>query len=364
MRCSRCGARPRHASWYCAKCGAALGGVNLAYTVEGEGRGGALPGLAAGAAIALAVVGAAAVATTPGRIGRLMAALPGDRGAGAATAPAPKAALATATDPPRAATVLPPVQSGDGPGAAAAATDAPAPTATGEPVALARTRRDGPVWVIARQERPPALDGRLDDWRSGAFDVANVAFGADFWDGPADLSARAFVAWDTGGLYLGVRVTDDHFSQPSAGTDLHLGDSVELQLDTDLMGDWDDATYSADDWQIGLSPGDFEGRPPEAVIWRPQGGDASAIRVASRRLADGYILEAAVPWATLAVDPASSDRLGIAVNVSDNDFPAPAQVTLLSSTKNRSWADPRTFGTLVLEYGGAHALARPLGPEG
>lgn len=79
--------------------------------------------------------------------------------------------------------------------------------------------------------------------------------------------------------------------------------------------------------------------------------------LAARQLNDGYVLEAAIPWRLLGVNPQRTPSLGIALNVSDNDLPAPAQLTMVSTTPNRSWADPRSFGTLVLTPPGERPAA-------
>jgi hypothetical protein len=204
------------------------------------------------------------------------------------------------------------------------------------------------VWLAAQVGIPVKVDGLLDEWSASTVEVANVVFGSEHWDGPADLSSRAFFAYDTRNLYLAASVTDDIVSQPSTGDQLHLGDSLELQLDTDLAGDFQSKTYSTDDWQIGLSPGDFASRRAEAHVWRPEGVDASHIGVAARRTNFGYVLEAAVPWSMLKVDVRRTGRLGAAVNAGDDDLPEPAQLTLVSSVPARSWSDPRSFGTLIL----------------
>lgn len=210
------------------------------------------------------------------------------------------------------------------------------------------TRSGAPVWLAAQVGVPVKVDGLLDEWTTATVEVANVVFGSEHWDGPADLSSRAFFAYDTKNLYLAASVTDDVVSQPSSGDQLHLGDSLELQLDTDFAGDFQAQTYSADDWQIGLSPGDFQAAKPEAYVWRPEGVDAKAITVAARRTQFGYVLEAAIPWSMLDVDVRRTSRLGAAVNAGDDDLPEPAQLTLVSSVPARSWSDPRSFGTLIL----------------
>lgn len=226
------------------------------------------------------------------------------------------------------------------------------------PAGSSLSRAGAAMWTAGRPPGRVILDGQLDDWVSQSIDVAHVAFGQSYWDGPADLSASAFLAFDAANLYVAVRVTDDFFSQPSLGADLHLGDSVEVQLDTDLAGDFSQGVYSDDDWQIGLSPGDFAGQAAEAFVWRPK-ASATGIRVASRKIESGYIVEAAIPWQLLGLDAAQTSRIGIAVNVSDNDYPGPAQVTMVSSVPSRSWDDPRTFGTLVLKATAPEADARP-----
>jgi len=223
-------------------------------------------------------------------------------------------------------------------------TPVPQPT----PLPTPPERPLAPVWAIPRLDAPPLLDGRLDEWSGPALQIDNIVFGHGFWHGPEDLSAHAYGGWTADALYLAVRVVDDVFSQPASGAQLHLGDSVELQLDVDLTGDWDSAEYNDDDWQIGISPGDFAARPPEAFVWRPFVGPAEGVRVASQRLADGYTLEIELPWALVGFDPLRTAGLGLALNVSDNDDPRPAQLTMISSAPARSWSDPRTFGTLVL----------------
>lgn len=217
-----------------------------------------------------------------------------------------------------------------------------------------RIRPGNPVWSAAYMPRSPTIDGRLDDQRGPAVEFASVVFGAEHWEDGADLSARMMLGWNSHALFVSARVFDDVFSQPSSGDRLHLGDSLELQLDTDLYGDWDRSTYDIDDWQIGLSPGDFDTRGPEWWVWRPGRGSLNpeaGIEIAAERLADGYTIEAAIPWVLLEVRPAAGMAVGMSLNVSDNDSPEPAQLTMIASSPSRSWSDPRSFGTVVLEGG-------------
>jgi hypothetical protein len=358
VRCPRCGARSFGASWYCRQCGSAIG--------DGARANRAPRGRRALAAAALTLAVVAGLGALAGRLTRPDApvelAAERTRQVRPETPwPTPSPVPARETEP--TATTAPsagvdlgrggfagiPVPVGPEPADAAGAPVLQPPDARALPSPYPGLTRGGaPIWQAAHLARPVVVDGDLGEWASDAMDIAAVAFGAEHWNGAADLSARAFLAYDDQSLFAGASVTDDVFSQPSSGDQLHLGDGLELQLDTDLAGDFAAQSYSADDWQIGLSPGDFGGRAPEAHVWRPEGKAGSGIRVAARRTGFGWVLEAAVPWSLLDVDVSSTSRLGIAFNVGDNDLPAPAQLTMLSSVPARSWGDPRSFGALIL----------------
>ena len=349
MRCARCGRRNSAASWYCAHCGQALPDTNVA-TGGGHRR---LRPLALGALVlALAVAVGGGLALTRGG---------GSPPAGPVLRPSPTTAAPVVAGAPTAA----PIQgSSTAPAPATPRIVTPAaPAGTSEDVGEGATAAaspmplGGPVWRIPYLSRPPQLDGRLDEWPALPLPIQAIVFGQEYWDGPADLSAEAVAGWDNEHLFLGVRVVDDVFSQPAQGTRLYLGDSLELQLDADRQGDADSGEYNGDDFQIGLSPGDFGARRPEAYVWRPGNVTGVEVAVAAQRLDDGYVLEAAIPWRALGAAPNRTPSLGIALNVSDNDLPAPAQLTMASSTPNRSWGDPRTFGTLVLVPPGERPVA-------
>jgi hypothetical protein len=356
VRCARCGARSRGASWYCANCGAPLPDLNVADSVGRR----PLPGLVRWSlglsAVALVVVGALALATVVRRVMDPVSA-PADqpvaRDAGTDAAadvatppgPGPIGSQNVPVKPP--ATVVPPATATE---FAAAATIAPTIATGGGPVGPTPfIRPDVPVWRIPRLARPPVDDGDLREWPTEAIDIVAVVFGREHWDGPEDLSARAVAGWDDGALHFGVQVVDDVFAQGSTGARLYLGDSLEVQLDTDLVGDLAAGHYSDDDWQIGLSPGDFAARAPETHVWRPRDRTPTGVRLGARRLDNGYVVEASVPWALIGFDPAAARSLGFALNVSDNDDPEPAQLTMISVAPERSWGDPRTFAVLVLE---------------
>ena len=85
--------------------------------------------------------------------------------------------------------------------------------------------------VVGRAPAKFKIDGNLEDWQAvrAAGPLAEINSernvmpdGARKWEGPKDLSAKVYAAWDEGGLYCAFDVTDDS---------VMAGDSVELFID-------------------------------------------------------------------------------------------------------------------------------------
>ena len=241
------------------------------------------------------------------------------------------------------------------PEAAPRATMAPAATITrpGQPTEALPTT--GNI-EAPRLSFPLLIDGALSEWpgeplHASAFRV----FSVQNWDGSDDLEAMWQLSWDEDNLYLGVEVFDDIHVQTQSGNQLFRGDSIDVQFDTDRAGDFGDG-LSPDDFQITFSPGDFAALPPSA--FRYQGTDNGRIldapgghhvTVASRRSAEGYTLEAAVPWSDLNLTPRPSLVIGLALNANDNDTPGTAvQEVMKSHVSTRTLTDPSGWGTLTL----------------
>lgn len=209
--------------------------------------------------------------------------------------------------------------------------------------------------TAVRLPAPPTIDGDLREW----VDVASSSsrfrvFNHPSWNGTEDLTAVWRLAWDEQNLYLGATIVDDVHVQTQTGNTTFRGDSLELQIDTDREGDYG-PRLSPDDYQIALSPGNFADLLPEAFRFRGTSAgeivDAPGhnIAVAARQMADGYTLEAAIPWADLGVQPREGMVLGLALNANDNDTPGTAvQEVMMSNAPGRRLTDPTTWGTLTL----------------
>jgi hypothetical protein len=236
----------------------------------------------------------------------------------------------------------------------AAATTAPgAPTATVNP---AGGRPNGTPLNAVNLTVAPAIDGDLSEWKGTSYGLAACTFGCNLRSGDADLSGTLFLGYDATNLYIAVQVRDDKYVQVSSSRNMYLGDDVEIQLDANLVTDFASTSLSSDDYQIGLSAGNFGTVAPHAYRWYPRSveGSLTAVVVKAKQVADGYALEAKIPWTVFGVVPAAGNKYGFAVSLSDDDQAGTAvQQSMVSSVGTRKLLNPTTWGTLVLAAGGA-----------
>ncbi len=206
--------------------------------------------------------------------------------------------------------------------------------------------------IATYMSRSPTLDGNLAEWNLTSSQVTSVVYGRNLWDGSADLSARAMFGWDEKNLYIGVYVTDEEYVQNASGRNLYLGDSLEVLMDTNLTGDFFSTSLSADDFQLGISPGSPQpGNNPEAFLWFPQAleGGRDEVSTGQRLHGGDWEVEVAIPWSVFGVTPQSGARYGFAFSVSDNDVTGgTAQQTMICTVSTRSLGNPTTWGDLVL----------------
>lgn len=211
--------------------------------------------------------------------------------------------------------------------------------------------------IAAPRTGVPVIDGDPTEWVGiPAAQSSFVVYTAPDWNGTDDLEATWQMVWDSEYLYGLVTVIDDIHVQSQTGNLIFLGDSVDMQFDTQREADFGPA-FSPDDFQITMSPGDFGGLMASA--FRFQGtADGKMLdaqtptytRVAAQPSGSGYYLEFAIPWPDLGMTPAQGMVIGLALNASDNDSPGVAiQEMMKSNSPTRRFSDPTTWGTLTLQ---------------
>jgi len=243
------------------------------------------------------------------------------------------------------------------------ATPVPQPTAAAGTLAPTATlggvsRPNGSPVTAAFLSAAPTIDGTINEWTTTAYSIDQVVFGATAWTGANDASATYYIGWDTGNFYLAVRVRDEAHVQTNSGANLrylYKGDDIEIQLDANLSGDFYATGLDSDDYQLGLTPGNFGTLSPQAYLWVPAAleGTRASVTVQARQITNGYELEARIPWTVFGITPAGGNRYGFAISASDNDLSGTAtQQSMVSSVRNRRLLNPTTWGTLILEAPG------------
>lgn len=238
-----------------------------------------------------------------------------------------------------------------------AASATPAATATAvKPtnIPVDTSKRTGASAVAKYFSTAPTIDGDWGEWDHTQYPANAIVYGASNWKNDADLRPSFQVGWDNTYLYVGVKVYDDVYAATGSGANIYKGDDVEIQIDTNVSGDYFTASVNNDDFQLGVMPGkETAGSGTEAYLWLPNGkaGSRTDIKIGARRDNTELITryEIAIPWTVFGITPANGMHLGFALSVSDNDNTGTAQQqTMMSSISTRTLLDPTTWGDLTL----------------
>jgi hypothetical protein len=248
----------------------------------------------------------------------------------------------TATEP----AVVAPMPTATGVPPISAPTSTQAPTRTPERVS-GPDKRAGSGVVANYLQREPTIDGVFEEWNLDRYEVDAVVYGDNRHSGEDDLSGTVMVGWDDYFIYIAARVRDDTFVQAASGEDLFLGDSLEILLDIKVSQDFYLQDLNSDDYQIGLSPGNFtSAKPPESYVWYPKTkeGVYNEIKLAAVQTDNGYRLEAKIPWTLFGVKPDIGQNYGIAISISDNDRAGEmVQQSMVSNAPRRILTDPTSW---------------------
>ncbi len=198
------------------------------------------------------------------------------------------------------------------------------------------------------------IDGNWGDWVDRAYQYPSnaIVYGKSNWSGGDDLKASYILGWDYSYFYIGVKVHDDHYVQNTYGQDLYLSDGVELQLDTNLYGDFYNPAMDVDDFQMGFSPGyGSVNGDKEAYMWMPRylAGTKGNVIIASEKEDGLYRMEIAIPWSYFNLTyPYLGMGSGFVLCIDDNDdSDGSVQQTMICSDSARKLLDPTTWGEVI-----------------
>lgn len=209
-----------------------------------------------------------------------------------------------------------------------------------------------PSLTAPRVTVTPKIDGDLSDLLS----LARGEIGPnDVWwrrsaRDAADLSADFYIGYDLKFLYVGARVRDEMVVCNIAP------DDVKAQLRSDAIGITVDPSGTSRDTSTTLQAAAFpcttagfgaRGFRDADARQGPMEETAPGMQVASKRTADGYDIEFAIPWSAMPKQPMPGDEIGLNVVLYDGDE-KDARVGANISETGLAWA--------AFEWGGKQAL--------
>jgi hypothetical protein len=201
-------------------------------------------------------------------------------------------------------------------------TELPAPTSPPAPTPTpAVAPVDRPALTAVRFSTPPSIDADPGEW-DGAPEVAvdRVIAGSA---GDVGFGARARLGWDADAWYVLAEVTDPTITQTHAGEPhrVYEGDSFGFEIGTDLVTT-PVSRLRTEDSHVLIGPTPEEGvvvarNVPEGSAFE-RGSVIDAGSYAIRLTGDGYVVEAAVPWSLLGMDPPMPGTV-LATNLAASD---------------------------------------------
>jgi hypothetical protein len=194
---------------------------------------------------------------------------------------------------------------------------------------------------------PPVIDGSLQEWDDfESFSAFEPTIKKENYTTHTDISATFYSCWDDDDFYFAVQVNDDVFSQNYTSNQLNKGDSVTIVIDTELSEDMQIPFYNSDDYQIDFSPGNFS--VAESFMNWPSNAPPRGVIISSTKQANGYTLEASVPWYNFTnYIPSDEDVLGFTISILDTDNLESTEL-VISSSKVFDFNNVSTLGTIVL----------------
>jgi hypothetical protein len=214
-------------------------------------------------------------------------------------------------------------------------------------------------FVIGCAPVAPVVDGEFDDWRSVTSQPVTEV--VDERGGVREgLTGSWQLLWDKEALFVHAVVTDAEITpvKTSSPGSFWTGDGISFEFGPDPRALTPRAGLRPEDLHVMIGIVEDGDRGAVAAI-NPVGkgqfvaGDiAPSIEVARRATADGYDLEARVPWSALGltIPPARGTVIGMNLNISDAERTGQLKAMLSSNPERvaRAQAHPGLWQTVLL----------------
>lgn len=200
---------------------------------------------------------------------------------------------------------------------------------------------------------PPVIDASIQEWdKFESFSAFEPTIKKENYTSHTDISGTFYSCWDDDNFYFAIQVVDDVFSQNYTSNQISKGDSVTIVFDTELADDMQIQFYNSDDYEINFSPGNFSGVFAESFMNWPSNAPPRGVTVDSTRLANGYLIEASIPWYNFSnYVPKDMDVLGFTISILDTDslpLDSPTTELVISSSKIFDFNNVSTLGAIAL----------------
>ncbi|MBB6731369.1 sugar-binding protein [Cohnella zeiphila] len=208
---------------------------------------------------------------------------------------------------------------------------------TSDPAVLSLSGFDG--IPIARTAQAPAIDGTPDPaWDNAeAVPLAKNVIGQP--SSPDEFSGTVKAMWDADRLYYLYQIKDSTSDNPN--------DTTEAFLDLDNSKS---QAYGADDFQFAF-------RRDNGAVNETKHNAVNGIEYKAADTADGYTIEASIPWSTLGFSPEEGTIIG-ADAASDDDLGGGNRYKIaFNTTNNDIWLNPSYMGVAKLLGGSTQPAA-------
>jgi len=196
---------------------------------------------------------------------------------------------------------------------------------------------------------PPLVDGNFAEWDNfEKFSSFEPTIKKENYTTHTDASGTFSSCWDDENFYFVIQAVDDVFSQNYTSNEINKGDSITIVFDTEMTEDLQISFYNSDDYQIDFSPGNFSTIFAESYMSWPSNAPPRGVSVASTKLANGYVIEASIPWYNFAnYIPSDGSVIGFTISILDTDNLDNTEL-VISSSSVFDVNNVSTLGTLVL----------------
>lgn len=195
-----------------------------------------------------------------------------------------------------------------------------------------------------------------------------------FWNGPDDLSAKFYVAWDEENIYIAAEVNEDSVFGVIEGLELDGMDNFQLYISTDPSADPARTAYGTNDfllylmmdnmyWDTAFDRSMVPKDDRKRFISQGMDGGENVLdgyAPVATQTTTGFVIEFAIPWSNFVDDrgeialftPVVGDTINFNVVVTDISYPCPGteyvpQIAWTGGTIQTINSNPSSWGRLT-----------------